>query len=351
MRRMFCSALWLSLFASAVPAQPSDKPLQRIAFGSCAHQDRPQPIWKQITARNPDLFLWLGDNIYGDTEDMSVLKAKYAKLAAQPGYQALQKKCSVMAIWDDHDYGVNDGGSEYPKKKQSQSIFLDFFKVPKDAAQRQHPGIYGAKIIGPVGKRAQIILLDTRYFRSPLKKNSQRPKGEGPYTANPDPKTTILGPSQWKWLEEQLKKPAEVRLIASSIQVIAEDHGWEKWMNFPHERGRLFQLIRKTKAGGVIFLSGDRHLAEISMMEGVVGYPLFDITSSGLNFGHQGFRRHEKNRHRVGSMNYGNNFGCIELEWDRPAPRARLQILDDEGDMIIQRKILLKTIQPKKKGS
>ena len=83
----------------------------------------------------------------------------------------------------------------------------------------------------------------------------------------------MLGEDQWAWLEEQLRTPAEVRLIASSIQVVAEDHGWEKWMNFPHERERLYRLIRETRAEGVVFLSGDRHLAELSMMDGGGGLP------------------------------------------------------------------------------
>ena len=172
-------------------------------------------------------------------------------------------------------------------------------------------------------------MLDTRYFRSsPLKKKTPVTRGEGPYEPNPDPTTTMLGEDQWRWLEEQLRTPAEVRLIASSIQVVAEDHGWEKWMNLPHERERLYRLIRETGAEGVVFLSGDRHLAELSMMDGGAGYPFYDVTSSGLNQAAKSWRPQEVNRHRVATMNWGDNFGLITIDWDRPDPRISLQIRD-----------------------
>ena len=189
-------------------------------------------------------------------------------------------------------------------------------------------------------------MLDTRYFRSsPLKRKPRALISQGPYVGNPDPNTTILGEDQWRWLAEQLRVPAEIRLLVSSIQVVAEDHGWEKWMNFPHERERLFKLIRDTGAEGVIILSGDRHLAELSMMDAGVGYPIYDLTSSGLNQAARSWRPLETNRHRVATMNWGDNFGVIAIDWDRPDPRISLQIRDVEGDITIQQKINLSTIR------
>ncbi len=332
--------------AFLVTSAGAQEPLRRIAFGSCVHQDKAQPIWDTILATKPDTFLFLGDNIYGDTLDMDVLRKKYAKLAAVPGYQKLLKTCPVLATWDDHDYGWNDAGADYKMKVESQKIFLDFFRAPPDSPRRQREGIYFAQIFGPEGKRVQFIMLDTRYFRSPLQKRPKKVANEGPYEANTDPATTILGAAQWQWLEEQLKQPAELRIIGSSIQVVAEDHCWEKWMNFPHERERLFQLIRETKAVGVVFLSGDRHLAELSMMDGNVGYPLYDLTSSGLNQAFKAWRRQEPNRHRVATMNFGDNFGLITLDWERTDPRLSLQIRDLDGDVILQQKLALSNLQP-----
>lgn len=350
LRPAFVLGLLLLLLPSR-PGLPQGKeaggePLRRIAFGSCARQDQPQPIWDAIMAARPDLFLMIGDNIYGDTDDMEVLRAKYAQLGAIPGFQRLRASVPLLAVWDDHDFGKDDVGEDYPKRVESQQVFMEFFREPADSPRRKHPGLYLSQLFGPVGKRTQVILLDARYFRSKLTRRPNRIPGEGPYVPNNDPASTMLGEEQWRWLEEQLRVPAQLRVIASGVQVVPEDHSWEKWMNMPHERERLFRLLRETKAGGVLFLSGDRHLAELSMMDAGLGYPVYDLTSSGLNQANETWRKYEANRHRVGTMNWGDNFGLVAVDWDRPDPRVSLQIRDVEGDVNIQRKINLSTIQP-----
>ena len=103
----------LSLAATFVVGHPAsvfsqEKPLSRILFGSCVKQDRPMPIFEKIADERPDLFIFLGDNIYADTTDMDVMREKYAKLKADAGFARLLRTCPVMATWDDHDYGAND---------------------------------------------------------------------------------------------------------------------------------------------------------------------------------------------------------------------------------------------------
>jgi alkaline phosphatase D len=352
MRRLFVPLAvclsWLACPAS-IPAV-GDRPLSRIAFGSCAHQDRPQPIWGAIVAAKPELFLLIGDSIYADTEDIQEMRRLYARFNELPGFKKLRTSCPVLGTWDDHDFGANDAGAEYPKKKESQQAFLDFLQVPKDSLRRKQEGVHDAAVFGPPGKRVQVILLDTRYHRSPLKSDLKRPRSQGQYVPNTDPKATILGEAQWKWLGEQLKVPAELRLLVSSIQVVAEDHGFEKWMNIPRERERLYGLLRETKAAGVVILSGDRHLAELSVMDAGIGYPLLDLTSSGLNQASKRWRPLETNRHRVATMNRGDNFGMVRIDWDRPDPLVRLEIHDDEGEVIIRHKVPLSRLQPGKAG-
>lgn len=321
--RLLClTVVCLAAGCAVAPADPGrGRALARIAFGSCANQDKPMAIWGTIADARPDLYIALGDNIYADTRDMTVMKAKYDKLAADPGWARLRAACPVMATWDDHDYGLNDGGADFPARAESQRVFCDFFGDPPDSPRRSRPGVYDARVFGPEGRRVQVILLDTRYFRSPLRRKTPKPpKGVGPYEAETDPAATMLGDAQWKWLEQQLRVPAELRLIASSVQVISEDHGWEKWMNFPAERDRLFRLIADTKAAGVVFLSGDRHLAELSMMDGGVGYPLYDVTASGLNQADKAWRPMEANRRRVAGMNFDDHFGMVTVDWERPDP-------------------------------
>ena len=152
----------LVLLASNRFTLAAEQPLTRIAFGSCAKQDKPQPIWEAVVETRPELFVFLGDNIYGDTQDMEVLRAKYALLGEQPGYKKLREACRVMATWDDHDYGANDAGAAYPKRRESQQVFLDFFGVPKEDPRRTQEGVYSAHLFGPPGKRVQLLLLDVQ---------------------------------------------------------------------------------------------------------------------------------------------------------------------------------------------
>jgi alkaline phosphatase D len=347
MRKLLSLLVLCWLPALSLGTDPTSAPLRRIAFGSCAHQNKPQPIWESVTALKPDVFLFLGDNIYADTNDMAVMKKKYDQLAANPGYKQLKQTCKILATWDDHDYGKDDAGYEYGPKKESQKLFLDFFGVPENSPRRQQEGIYSVETFGPIGQRVQIILLDTRTFRTPLKKKDTKPaSGEGPYIPDETSTGTILGDAQWKWLEEQFKQPADIRIVASSIQVVAQDHGWEKWINHPKERAKLFQLIESTQAKGILFLSGDRHLAELSMIPKAVSYPIYDLTSSGLTEANKRFRVYEPNQHRIATMNWGNNFGFITIDWYASDPVIRLQIRDEAGEVTIQQKVLLSTIHP-----
>lgn len=318
--------------------------LSRIAFGSCADEKRPQPIWSAVRAAKPDLFIFLGDNVYADTSDMAQLRAAYAKLAAVREFAALRKETPILATWDDHDYGRNDAGAEFEAKAASQEVFLDFFGEPADSQRRGTPGIYDARVIGPEGKRVQVILLDTRYFRGPLERwpEGERPRGQGPYIATEDTTRTMLGEAQWKWLEAQLEVPAELRIIASSIQFVADQHHWEKWANFPHERKRMLGLIERTGADGVVFISGDRHLGEISVMSGSAPYPIFDVTSSSLT--HSLSPREEPNRHRVGGLVFAENFGLIEVDWSAADPSVTMQLRDETGATVATRRVQLSTL-------
>ena len=249
------------------PALAQDAaPLTRIAFGSCAHQTKPQPIWDAVLAYRPELFVFLGDNVYGDVTSpaLTELREAYAQAATIEGYAKVRATVPVLATWDDHDYGQNDAGGEFPFRAATKQLFLDFWQVPADDPRRTHDGIYDARTFGPEGMRVQLIVLDTRSFRSPLRLTGEPGvPGKGPYLPDPDPAKTMLGAAQWAWLRAQLLQPAELRLIVSSVQVLAEGHGWEGWDNLPLERIRLLELIDQTGAGGVIFVSGDRHVGAL----------------------------------------------------------------------------------------
>lgn len=346
-RCFFGLALFTGMLSSGQAADERMPP-SRIVFGSCCKQDKPQPVWDAILAEKPDLFLMIGDNIYGDSQDMAVLKAKWDMLGAVPGFMKLRQACPVLATWDDHDYGADDAGAEYPMKRESQQLFLDAFGIAADAPLRRQEGVYASYEYGPPERRVQVILLDTRYHRSPLKK-SGRKKGDpgflGPYTRNTEPGATILGEEQWKWFEAELRKPATVRIIASSIQVLPNQHYWEKWGHFPQERVRFMQAIRDARATGAIVISGDRHSCEISRNDRLVGYPLFEVTSSSLNAPAQ--PKEEPNRDRVGGLHGRENFGVIAIDWSQSDPVITLDLRDVTGKPLESQQVRLSELTPK----
>jgi len=339
----------LALASLAAPQQPSSPAsIQRISFGSCIRQDEPQPIWDAVIAAEPEVFVLLGDNIYGDSEDPEVLRRKWAQLAAQPGYQALRASSRVLATWDDHDYGLNDAGAEYTARVQSQQAFLDFLGVPEASPRRGRAGIHHSEVFGEPGRRVQVILLDTRYHRSRLDRQPERLAGRGPYAPSNDPDRTMLGAEQWRWLRAQLEQPAELRIIASSVQFVASEHGWETWGNMPLERARLLELIGSTGASGVVLLSGDRHAAEISRLDPVrdgrgPGYPLYDVTSSAMNQSRRW--AFEANPFREGDLYTGPNFGTITIDWGRDDPLVSLGIHDQRGEPVLVSEVPLSALQ------
>jgi alkaline phosphatase D len=340
------------------PGQPDphvalDRTLTRIGFGSCAEGGKEQTIWEAVLAAKPELFLFLGDNIYGDTRDMAVLRAKYAQLARQPGFAKLRDTTPIAATWDDHDFGEDDAGADYPQKEASRQVFFDFWGEPADSPRRARDGVYASYVFGPPGKRVQVILLDLRYNRTPLVKpepgaRSYRSRAwarykkglevPGPYARNPDPKATMLGERQWQWLERQLETPAEVRLIGSSVQVLADFPAWEGWSLFAHDQQRLIELIRRTRADGVVFLSGDMHYAELSKLDVNVPYTLWDLTSSGLT---EVWPAATPNANRVSDVIHEPNFGLIEIDWQGTETTVTLSVVDQRGTRRIEKRLPL----------
>jgi alkaline phosphatase D len=307
--------------------------LNRLTFGSCCKQNNPAPVFDLIAGRKADLYLWLGDNVYADTLNMDKMRKDYATLRNKPGYRKLMQASPIIGVWDDHDFGNNDAGTTYPKKEESKQIFLDWFDIPADANRRSDPGIYAAHELGPADKRVQILLPDLRTWRTNQK---SRPKkiypNMGRYIPDESPKATMLGEDQWKWLEAQLKRPARLRLIGMSTQFAASDNGFETWANYPKEQQRLIDLIKSTKAEGVLFLSGDTHYAELDLLELEGLYPLYDLTASAIN---QTWDPAGPSTNRLFPAYQFPNYGIVDIDWDKKDPEIRLQIFnaDDENEI------------------
>ena len=324
--RLMAETLPLSV---AMPSASLDEaaPVTRLAFGSCNKQYSRQDYWDAIAEADPDLFVFLGDNVYGDalTADPSLpeLRAAYYKQAASEPFADLRAEVPVIAVWDDHDFGLNDAGREFSLKAEAERLFEDAWALPPDDPRRTRPGVYHETTLGPDGQRVQIILLDTRYFRSPLTRTDEYgAAGKERYVPSADPDQTYLGETQEAWLEEALSQPADLRILVSSTQVIADGHGWEAWRTHPLARQRLYDQLARAE-GRTLIVTGDRHRGGFYALEDT---GLLEMTTSSLN---AAGGEPEPGPNRLYPTVTEANFGLIELDWT--AGEAVLSLRDMEG--------------------
>lgn len=195
---------------------------QRIAFGSCHTPKRGGDIWHLINMHRPDRLLLLGDNMYADGKKgfynferatMDDLAAQYRLLKENKHFQNLVRSVGgwekINAIFDDHDFGLNNADKTFYLRNDSQQLFWDFSQVPADSLIRKQSGVYNADtIVLPSGFVLKIVALDTR--------------------SNKDPAGTVdgdfLGAEQWNWTENELTdlsiSTPDLIILASSIQVL-----------------------------------------------------------------------------------------------------------------------------------
>lgn len=323
----------------------TSKALTRILVASCLDEEKAADSvsLRSVAAESADLFLMIGDNVYGDRDgrayvnnqpELNELRASYTDLAAREDFKAVRARLPMMVAWDDHDYGANDAGREFPFRRLAERIYERFWGLESEDVGA-YPGTYYARTFGPEGQRTQIIMLDTRFFRSALTPTDEwNKKGKERYIPSADPEQDMLGNDQWTWLENRLQDPADLRLIVSSIQVLPTDgHGFEAWATMPLEQQRLYRLVRETEARGVVFVSGDRHAGFLYKDDAALPYPAHEITASSLNVAFAETTA-EMDRAQVGEGYPPENFGAIGIDWT--AGTVSLEIRSNTGETVRQ---------------
>lgn len=320
----------------------ADKPLTRIAFGSCYSPSAGSAIFDSISASNPDAFVLLGDNVYADDEshdpELVSLRKAYGELAAVDSFARLRQQTPLLVSWDDHDYGKNDAGRDFSGRTLAESLYEYAWAIPENDPRRQRDGVYFERTIGHAGQRVQLIVLDTRFFRSALTINPDQAVGR--YMPSTDPEQDLLGNDQWVWLEAQLNKPAEVRILVTSIQLIADGHYWEAWAMLPKERRRLYETINRTRANGLVVVSGDRHSAAFYRQPDAIGYPLIEMTTSSLNIPLTSFVKNpaiEPGPKRLNRPYFDANYGLMDVDWS--SGEIELTLMNPSNQVITSQRI------------
>jgi alkaline phosphatase D len=342
MKKLIYLAFLSTILNACVPSgvNPSLAPintsvnLTSIAIGSCCNQSLNMSIFNTIKAKNPDLYIAVGDNMYADNyfgvEPGKYIQEQYDKLNANASFKNLRMAVPCIATWDDHDYGANNAGVEYANKLISKEKFLNFWNEPSTSERRTRDGIYTSYYFGDAAHKVQIIILDCRNFLNVI-------SGE-PITPTTDTNKTILGAAQWAWLKQELMQTAKIRIIVSSSQFAIEKNGWESWANYPHEQQKMHQTIKDANAEGVFFVSGDVHYSEFSKKTLSNQYPIYDFTSSGLTHFEPVSRA---NQFRIGTSYNQLSFGMINIDWNSTPISINLDMCAYNGNIVRQQVVSL----------
>lgn len=278
----------------------------KFIFGSCSNQNKLMPHWNYINSYKPDYLILLGDNVYGDfnNSDATNLQNAYKVLDNDKYFRLLKETTDIFSIWDDHDYGKNDGGKNWIYKEKAKKLFLDFYNVNENDERRKREGLYKSwEIYNSV--KIKVIALDTRYFKDEFTIN-RNINIKKKYVSDYNNKKTILGKKQWNWVSNEFNTDYDILIILSSIQILSKNHGWEKWNNFPHERNKIINLIKNSKRPTII-LSGDRHVGGIYKLNDKI----YEITSSSFN--QSEFNLIENDQLLIGKIITKNNFGFMKI--------------------------------------
>ena len=320
----------------------ADAPDFKVAFGSCNYVNEPEvdrpgkpygsnhKIFESIATKNPDIMLWGGDNVYlreVDFGSKTGIYHRYHHSKSLKEMQPLLAKTQNFALWDDHDFGPNDSDRSYKHKYLTQQAFKDFWANQTYGTNaNQQEGVYTTF----TWNDAQFFLLDDRFFRSP----NDRISGE----------KTMLGKEQLEWLIDGLSNSnSSFKIIVIGGQVLNSAADKENYGTYPEEKAKLLQEIVTNKIKGVLFLTGDRHFAELSVLNRENTYPIYDWTVSPFTSGVAGSAaKKEPNTLKVeGSTFFEHNFGTLEFSGNKANRQLKLTLFNVDG-MELWNKIILK---------
>jgi alkaline phosphatase D len=310
---------------------PSDSAVKDFSFllGSCALMNTDISrtvfpggsnwIFYRMKKKAGEFMVWLGNDIYyAYPRQYSSYEAMFRRqLAIRKDYRKFYRDFLASepnyAIWDDHDYGPNDSNRNFALKDSSMKIFKGFWPNNYPDQDNFKGNYFNFRYYD-----AEFFMTDDRYYRAP--------KGD---TAG-----DFLGETQLLWLKNKLlMSDAAFKFICIGSQVLNDNNFGESYADYPKERNELFDFIAANNIKGVVFLTGDKHYAEICKRDWN-GYPLYDFTSSPLTSPvlPRGLLGAYHNQWRIPGTDYPlKNFGKIFLSGEKGNRTARMVIYGRGG--------------------
>ena len=319
-----------------------DPPKFSFLTGSCTYINNPEfdrpgkpygqdsTIFETMAKEKSDFMLWLGDNWYTREIDYYSEWGLFNRPSSdrrKPFYTNLFKAMPHYAIWDDHDYGWNDGDKSYPFKETSRKAFQHFWANPSYGENNQ--AIYTKFTWNDV----DVFMLDDRWFRS----NDNMADS---INGQDNEAKEMFGKQQLEWLKNALlqsstNKNISFRIIATGSQVLNPVSPWDCFVHFPKEYNELMQFINDNKLNGILFFTGDRHHSEVIKIDRKGTYPLYDVTSSPLTSGSHKFGGAEKNNpFRVAGIDNIQNYSRITLEGSLENRTLKVEFIDGKGNIL-----------------
>jgi len=274
-------------FDGTIRMRAADAPSATLAIGSCADEkEGTQALLKRIASLHPDAVAFIGDTPYIDTTDLARQRKRYGEFFSQPGMAEWLSSTPLAAVWDDHDFGLNDTDGRLKGKERSLQAFREWHANASFGTGTE--GVYHRLRLGPM----EVFMLDTRWFARTARcapPEAADPVVDGSADAATSAGWTLLGREQWAWLQDGLRaSTAPIKLIVSSmvfnssVRPLKTDY----WGMYPEEYARLMRMVRDVP-GGVVLVSGDVHTSRLLLhpTQASAGRDLWEVVSSPMHAG------------------------------------------------------------------
>ena len=310
--------VWMLLFLALAPSALCAESLS-IGFGSCVKTPQ-SSIWESILEAKPDVFVFLGDNIYLSNKDIGRsdrVRQRYQALGNLDAVRSLRQNIDVLAIWDDHDFGPNNADSSYEHSGISLKEFRKFWGT-SSPHHKNFPESVNFKLIH---KGVTILGLDNRSFRV------------NPGTSKTP---TMFGDKQLRWIEKELSSSTTPYVILlSGGQLLSEGPWHETLAEYEADKARVLTAIQKSNSR-VIILSGDRHFSEV-LSRNYAGKEILEFTSSPLSSSKAPSYIPSSHALRKTLLIGENNFGMLRLaNVNDSKAEVRLRFHDSKGRIRVQ---------------